>query len=140
MPVKGMQQVKKNTAAFIKRVEAINEKTLTMIGAIVISNAKPYVPLDTGNLQNSDFRQVLDNVLRVGYTADYALPLHGTDSYSPIWRPRSVGTKVYDQGKGRGARVKTAANMEATPQFLSRGVDDSIGEIQQVIESEYRKA
>ena len=135
MPVKGMQQVKKNTAAFIKRVDAINEKTLTMIGAIVISNAKPYVPLDTGNLLNSDFRQVFEDrdglwTLSVGFTANYALPLHGTDTYTPMWKPRPPGSP---------GKAANGYNADATPQFLSRGVDDSINEIQQVIESEYRK-
>lgn len=129
MPLKGMQQVKKNTAAFIKRVDDKTEKVLTMIGAIIISNAKFYVPIDTSNLINSDFRQVTDNRLRVGFTAFYALPLHGTDTYTPMWKPRPPGSP---------GKVANGYNADATPQFLSRGVDDSIDEIKQVIAAEYR--
>ena len=144
MPLKGMSQVKANAAKFVKQVEAINEKALTMIGAVIISRAKFYVPIDTANLINSDFRQVEDagegvTRLRVGFTAFYALPLHGTDTYTPLWKPRPAGTKVYDQGKGNGPRIKTGQNMDASPQFLSRGVDESQSDIMKIIESEYRK-
>lgn len=144
MPLKGMSQVKANTAKFIEKVNSKHEKVLTEIGGLVISYAKFYVPLDTGNLLNSDFRQVFQDredvwTLTVGFTANYALPLHGTDTYTPLWKPRPAGTKVYDQGKGNGPRIKTGQNMDASPQFLSRGVDESQSDIMKIIESEYRK-
>jgi hypothetical protein len=143
MPLKGMNKVKANTAKFIDKVNSKHEKVLTEIGGLVISYAKFYVPLDTGNLLNSDFRQVFQDyddvwTLTVGFTANYALPLHGTDTYTPLWKPRPVGAKVYDQGKGKPPRIKSAVNNDATPQFLSRGIDDAMDGIMKIVEHEYR--
>ena len=128
MPVKTTNNMKQ----FVKKVQQANEKALTEIAGVVLSRAKFYVPLDTGDLQNSDFRQVFadreDRLVAVmGYTAFYALPLHGTESYSPIWRPRAPGE--------RGKPLQAGYNADATPQFLSRGVEESEANIQTIIKA-----
>lgn len=133
MAVHGARDLRNGLQKFEQKATALTEKAMVMIAAVVITNAKQYVPIDTSALINSDYRRAvtLSNgiSIEIGFTQSYALPLHGNETYSPIWRPKLPGTP----GKQGGGY-----NAEATPQFLARGLAESTADIMAILQSEFK--
>ena len=119
----------------INEIDAKGEKVITTIMILIQNRAAFYTPQDTNNLLNSQYRQVVGRdgaVLRgmVGYAgAGYAAALHGDDTYVPTWTPRRPEDRSPEGG---------AYNPNATPYFLRKGAEESMGDARQVIESEYK--
>ena len=99
-----------------------------------MTNAKENAPLEYGTLINSAFRRIEGNkrdgwVGRCGFTVYYALYLHGTEKYTPLWKPRPPEDK---DGPGW--------NPFATPRFLELGFIGplAVEEIQRIIKDSYK--
>jgi hypothetical protein len=99
------------------------EGALTTVAYAVGGNADFYVPVDTNALMTS--RAVHITPHSKGYRATlsyggpkapYALALHGTSTYSPLWKPKPRGAP----GKPTGGY-----NPSAKPGWIFRGVDDT---------------
>jgi hypothetical protein len=98
------------------------EGALTAVVYAVGGRADFYVPLDTNALITSRAVHVAPhkNGYRAtlsygGPKASYALALHGTATYSPLWKPKPPGTP----GKPRGGY-----NPSAKPGWIFRGVSE----------------
>ena len=123
---KSPQDAANNVQAKIKQVTGEKlETALIKVAYAIGANADFYVPVDTNTLMNSravsPARQEGDG-LRVTLSygvekkADYAAALHGTASYSPLWKPKPVGSP----GKKTGGY-----NADARPGWIFRGVQET---------------
>lgn len=128
------EHLKSNYSAFVGRMTGPKTKScLAKVLSAGMTNAKEYAPIEYGTLINSAFRNISEtpNGWRgvCGFTVYYALPLHGSDTYTPLWNPRPPEDK-----KG------PAWNPFATPRFLELGFTGplAVDEIQQIIASEYK--
>jgi hypothetical protein len=69
---------------FVAKVEQRAARGMTQALVLGASEASVLTPIDTSTLLNSQFRQVQKDgdkiVGTVGYTADYALPVHDPDN------------------------------------------------------------
>ena len=96
------------------------EGALTAVIYAIGGRADFYVPVDTNDLMNSRETHVVPykNGYRatLGYYQNYALALHGTSTYSPLWKPKPPGTP----GKPTGGY-----NPIATPRWIFRGVAET---------------
>ena len=99
------------------------EGALTAVIFAIGGKADFYVPVDTNALMTSRTTNVTP--YRNGYRAtlgyggpkaSYALALHGTSTYSPLWKPKPPGTP----GKPTGGY-----NPIATPGWIFRGVAET---------------
>jgi hypothetical protein len=92
-------------------------------------------PISYSNLINSIVTDVDTGptgvVGSVSYMADYAVYLNGTDTYTPLWKPRplpkDVVTGTRKRKDGTYATPDSGApatNMDAKPRFLNRGFED----------------
>lgn len=131
---KAMKQINHHLLSVIpERAEAAAYAAVTMIE----SRALQYVPIDTAALINSGFKTVEregDRIVgRVGFVQSYALPLHSPEAGGKMdnWKPRPVGSIVYE-GKGN-RRAKTAANMNAEQGFLIKGTQEAMPEIERAL-------
>ena len=122
-PGKSPQDVAKKVNGKINHI--INDQLEGALTAVVYAiggRADFYVPLDTNALITS--RAVHISPYNKGYRATlsyggpkapYALALHGTSTYSPLWKPKPPGTP----GKPSGGY-----NPSATPGWIFRGVSE----------------
>ena len=96
------------------------EAALTSVIFAVGGKADFYVPVDTNALMNSRETHVVAHKdgykATLGYYQHYALALHGTSTYSPLWKPKPPGTP----GKPTGGY-----NPIATPGWIFRGVAET---------------
>jgi len=73
-------RITNNMGRFIERIDDKAQRGMTQALILGASEAAALTPIDTSTLINSQFRQVTKEggavVGRVGYTADYALPVH----------------------------------------------------------------
>jgi hypothetical protein len=96
------------------------EGALTAVVYAIGGNADFYVPVDTNALMNSRETHVIphSNGYRatLGYYQSYALALHGTATYSPLWKPKPRGAP----GKPTGGY-----NASAKPGWIFRGVAET---------------
>lgn len=136
MPVTGIKEVKAN----IKRVfkDIANKKAPQFVTAVVnhgVAASKELTPIAYANLINSiviNFDVVNGKATgEVFYMADYALYLNGSETYTPLWKPRKApkyavtGTRKRKDGTYATPDVGAPAdNMDATPRFLNRGFED----------------
>lgn len=113
------QMIQRNTRQLMRqRIPRNIERALTGVGIVVANKAQEYTPVEYGLLINSQYRRVDAYANRytvsIGYTQDYAVYLHGTKTYSPLWKPREPGKK---EGP--------AWNPDAKPRFLDRAGDET---------------
>lgn len=77
-------RITNNLGQFVKRVDDKAARGMTQALILGAAEAAALTPIDTSTLLNSQFRQVDRQggavVGRVGYTADYALPVHDADN------------------------------------------------------------
>ena len=96
------------------------EGALTAVIFAIGGKADFYVPVDTNALMNSRETNVTPYKngyrAKLGYYQKYALALHGSATYSPLWKPKPPGTP----GKPTGGY-----NPIATPGWIFRGVAET---------------
>lgn len=77
-------RITNNLAQFVQRIDDKAQRGMTQALILGASEAAALTPIDSSTLINSQFRQVTKEggavVGRVGYTADYALPVHDTSN------------------------------------------------------------
>jgi hypothetical protein len=82
--VSGRGKVRSNLSAFIGRVEQKAAGGMLQAVTLGASEASMLTPIATSTLLNSQYREVQKEgtriVGRVGYTADYALPVHDPEN------------------------------------------------------------
>jgi len=79
---------RRSAEVFTQTIPRKIERALTAAAIVVGNKAIEYTPTEYGLLANSQYREVRDNgaggyFARIGYTADYALPLHERTDWSP---------------------------------------------------------
>ena len=136
MPVTGIKQVKQNMKRVFKDIS--DKKAPQFINAVLsigVAHSKELTPISYSNLINSI---VVDTEIEatgvvgsVMYMADYAVYLNGTDTYTPLWKPRPLpkdvvkGTRKRKDGTYATPDAGApATNMDAKPRFLNRGFED----------------
>ena len=129
MPVKGLDQVRRNLAATFERIEGpTTEQTLFEILIIGSGAAATLTPIDTSNLINSQYRRIERGPLgmwgRVGYTARYAAAVHNASG------------KL--DGQPRPANRGDYWDPDAEPQFLVKGFERSTDAIRAAIKRGYK--
>ena len=99
------------------------EIALTAVIFAIGGKADFYVPVDTNALMNSRATHVAPygkgyraTLSYGGPKASYALYLHGSATYTPLWKPKPPGTP----GKPTGGY-----NPIATPRWIYRGVAET---------------
>jgi hypothetical protein len=79
---------------FVAKVEQRAARGMTQALVLGASEASVLTPIDTSTLLNSQFRQVQKDgdriVGTVGYTAEYALPVHDPDNPQDFRRATAV--------------------------------------------------
>lgn len=131
MPVKN--NVGKSYKKLVGKIAGdLTEDVVTKISAVGLANALSLTPNDTGNLINSQFRDVKQTSngwsAKVGFTANYAYYVHEAKGVL-------LGTNT-PRGKGRSGNVW---DPDAEPQFLVKGFErDGAEEIQQIIKRGYK--
>ena len=129
MPFKPGKSPKDAAENVEKALMSITEEKLDIalmtVAYAIGGNADFYVPVDTNALMNSratspptdhDGRRRVVISYGIEKKADYAAALHGSETYSPLWKPQPAGTP----GKKTGGY-----NPAATPQWIPRGVADT---------------
>lgn len=133
MPIRGVEQVKKNLQAVFDRIQGpMTEKTITTVLIIGGGYADILTPMALGTLVNSRFRKVERSAIgwtgRYGYTAAYASAVHekpGTLKGTNTPRsPASLGD-VWDGSGGSNS---------AEPGYLAKGFErDGLEDIKAAI-------
>lgn len=76
MAIKGLNEIRRNFKRAQQKVDLNKRQALTRIGFIVKADAVRNAPVDTGNLRNSAYSEVMEDSVQVGFTADYAIFVH----------------------------------------------------------------
>ena len=106
---KQVAAIQNNAKRVIKDKIPLNiERALTAVGVVVANKAQEYTPIEYGLLQNSQYRLIeatpTSYRVKVGYTANYAAPLHDRTDWSPrppdqkagpAWNPRAKPRFLY---------------------------------------------
>jgi hypothetical protein len=96
------------------------EGALTAVVYAIGGRADFYVPVDTNALMTSRETHVIPHKngyrATLGYYQNYALALHGTATYSPLWKPKPPGSP----GKPTGGY-----NASARPGWIFMGVAET---------------
>lgn len=115
--VKGISQAKKNLNALVGDIQG-RKVVRALQSAMIIgsSQAALYTPIDTSTLLNSQYRELINNGVRltgrVGYTANYAVFVH--DPNVP----------------------QTFRRATAQKEFLTKGFEDTRSQIDAVMRKE----
>ena len=133
--IKGADKVKREYKKFVENVRGpLTRKVVTKITIEGAKFAKEITPREYGTLINSQFRRterIGTNNWQgiVGYAQDYAVYLHGTEKYTPLWNPVPP-----DEKEG------PAWNYLAVPRFLELGFEGKTAKpvIQKIIEDGYK--
>tara|TARA_R110000850_G_scaffold145062_1_gene267108 strand:- start:111 stop:554 length:444 start_codon:yes stop_codon:yes gene_type:complete len=107
------------------------EGALTAVIYAIGGNADFYVPVDTNALMNSRETHVTPHKngyrATLGYYQNYALALHGSATYSPLWKPVDPFEREWRQesaktfvGNGKGGW-----NPSARPGWIFMGVAET---------------
>jgi hypothetical protein len=120
-PGKSPKDVAKKVNDKIEHIANVQlEGALTAVIFAIGGRADFYVPVDTNALMNSRETHIIphNNGYRatLGYYQNYALALHGTATYSPLWKPKPPGTP----GKPTGGY-----NPSARPGWIFMGVNET---------------
>lgn len=124
MPFKSGKSPKNVAEKINKKLDHIAneqlEESLTAVIYAIGGRADFYVPVETNALMNSRETPVVKHKdgyrATLGYYQEYALALHGSATYTPLWKPRPRGAP----GKPKGGY-----NPSATPRWIDRGVDET---------------
>ena len=117
-----------------KLLEIAGDRTRASLAAVAYAvggNADFYVPVDTNELMNSRSVRVRKTESGwkavISYGTSYAAALHGTATYSPLWKPVNPLEREWRQrsaknyvGNGTGGY-----NPSAKPGWIFRGVEDT---------------
>lgn len=142
--VKGVNELKKNIQTYVgDKVPKAAERGLYVGLTLIENRSLEYVPLDTGSLLNSRFKEIKQQegltIGRIGFVTAYALPLHSPKPGGKMdgWKPQPIGTIMY--AKNQQPRPKTAANMQARQDWLSIGLEEAWPEVQRAIKEEFSR-
>ena len=136
MPVTGIKQVQQNMRRTFRDIS--DKKAPQFINTVLdigSNHAKELTPISYSDLIGSI---VIDTTVgkagvegTVEYMADYAVYLNGTDTYTPLWKPRPLPKDVVKGTRKRKDGTYAtpdsgapATNMDARPRFLNRGFED----------------
>jgi len=116
MPVKGVNQVRKNLTGLIGNIRGdLTRKTVTEILITGQNYAVLLTPVDTSNLVNSRFMEIKNDsngfIGRVGYTAAYAAYVH--DGGEKNWQKPGSESEFLRKGFERDGK-------EAIQQIIKR--------------------
>ena len=126
---KSPQDAANNVQAKIKQVtDEKLEAALTTVAYAIGAKADFYVPVDTNALMNSRAIKIIPHEggfrATIGYYQDYAAALHGTASYSPLWRPMTPEMRAeLKSAKNYTGRPTGGFNIHAKPGWIFRGVE-----------------
>jgi hypothetical protein len=135
MPFKSGKSPKNVAEKINKKLDHIAneqlEESLTAVIYAIGGRADFYVPVDTNALMTSRATFVVKQndgyTATLGYYQEYALALHGSATYTPLWKPVDPFEREWRQesaktfvGNGKGGW-----NPDATPRWIDRGVDET---------------
>ncbi|MEQ3653694.1 MAG: hypothetical protein ABNH21_06575 [Glaciecola sp.] len=95
------------------------EQALTTVAYMVGGRADFYVPIDTSALLNS--RQISITPegesyrATIGYYQDYAVFLHGSETFTPTWQPKPAGSASKPTG---------GYNAQASAFWINKGAEE----------------
>jgi hypothetical protein len=135
--VKGVNELKKNIQTYVgDKVPKAAERGLYVGLTLIENRSLEYVPLDTGALLNSRFKEIKQQegltIGRIGFVAAYALPLHSPKPGGKMdgWKPKPVPSP----GKMTGGY-----NPAAKQDWLNIGLEEAWPEVQRAIKEEFSR-
>lgn len=144
MPVKGIERVRKNLKLALGKID--NEKTEAALIAVLnegLAVSLTMVPIDTSFLINSQYKALIAAATlgrmsgTVGFTASYAQAVHDA-SGKLKGRPRAdFGSTRAGNSFGGGTGQGTYWSPNAEPGFLSKGFDEIIPIIPNILKAVY---
>ena len=132
---KGGAQLKQKYTAYVGRMTGAKTKAcMTKVLSAGMTNAIEWTPEEYGTLINSKFRRI-EGSKKIGwtgicgFTAAYAYYLHGTETYTPLWKPVAPENK---EGP--------SWNPFAVPRFLELGFIGPLAmpQIERIIQESYK--
>lgn len=139
--VKGISQAKKHLNDLVNDVQGRKVVRAIQSAMILVSTrAAYYTPVDTSDLLNSQFREIEQKGViitgRVGYSANYAVYVHGMTGKLK-GQPRSHFGKTREgQEFGGGTGTGRYWDPHAEPQFLTKGASEERDAIDAVMRKE----
>ena len=138
--VTGAKAVQRNMGRIFKDIS--EKKAPQFVNAVIsigVNHSKELTPIAYSNLINSIVTNVDISESKVTgsvqYTANYAVYLNGTDTYTPLWKPVPLPKYEVKGGRSNNRMVigqakpgAPATNMNAKPRFLNRGFEDAESE------------
>lgn len=128
MTIRGIEAAKRRTTAIVGRITANSERAVTEVLIIGQGYAAAMTPVDTGNLINSQYREVHTGPNgiegRVGYTAAYAAAVHEMSGKLKGQPRRDFGTTRSGQGFGGGTGQGNYWDPDAEPGFLRKAFEE----------------
>lgn len=121
MPVKGLKEVRQKLNKLFGEIQGpMTEKALTEVLITAAGFAATMTPIDTSNLINSQFRQVIPKNKKVtgmiGYTAAYAAAVHD--------KPGTFKGKAVPRDKNNLSRGNFW-DPDGEPDFLRKAFEDT---------------
>lgn len=134
--IKGAEKTKREYKKFVADTAGpLTRKVLTKVTTEGAKFAKQITPREWGALINSQYRRTERHSTNrwrgvVGYAQDYAVYLHGTDTYTPLWKPVPP-----DEKEG------PSWNFLASPRFLELGFEGLTAKpvIEKIIADGYKR-
>ncbi|WP_110599837.1 MULTISPECIES: hypothetical protein [Salinicola] len=115
MPIRGGRDVRRNFSRTVGRIAGpLTERVVTEILIIGEGYAVNLTPVDTSNLINSRYRQVISTTTgtkgMVAYTAAYAAAVH--DGGSKNWQKAAAEDEFLKKGFERDGRADIEAHIK----------------------------
>lgn len=123
----GRTRIVNNLSAFTEKVQVRAARSMTAALVVIGSEAAARAPQDTGTLINSQFKNVRRDGARIvgsiGYTADYALPVHEAEG--------KLKGQPRPKENGRDHGVYWGPHGE--PEFLRKGAEAARSEVERIL-------
>lgn len=118
--LEGTDEFVKNLSNEVRKISLKSSVALEAGGLIIMAQAIEYTPVDTGNLINSRYQQVLGKgtanpSIEFGYTAEYAPAVHeatGATFQKPGARAQFLLAALLEKGNEALAEIRRIVNVE----------------------------
>jgi hypothetical protein len=146
--VKGVNELKKNIQTLVgDKVPKAAERGLYVGLTLIENRSLEYVPLDTGALLNSRFKEIKQQegltIGRIGFVAAYALPLHSPKPGGKMdgWKPQTPEDRAMRMSAANypTSGMSGGYNPSARQDWLNIGLEEAWPEVQRAIKEEFSR-
>lgn len=144
--VKGINELKRNinTLTAVDVPKAAGRALYTAL-TLIENRSLEYVPLDTGALLNSRFKEIRQetglSVGRIGFAQNYAVPLHSPKPGGKMdgWKPQTPEDRAMRMSAANypSSGMSGGYNPNAKQDWLNIGLNEAWPEIQRAVKDEF---